>query len=288
MKQTSLSDLKNEKLTKESCIQKYIECKRSKNGEIPERDEFLRVAGIPKGQLQRVFGPSWYSKLQAAAGDIPNKLQLERTPFDIIMRQYGNLVTEVKKIPRYADWDQHGLRPTDGGLSKIHGVKWSEMPDKFMEWVRSNNISEFDEAIQIICTCTPATVINHERPATFFSLLIKDVREWTPALRRNSEGEYKIELRKHLESLKYDLNEECGDSNCDLLVEGKCIIELKKDPSSSEYDRLFGQIARHLGHSSKIVVLILQATRGDKYDDFVELVDRYLNVGENLVEVIKR
>ncbi len=86
MKRMALSDVKDSKLTKEDCIRKYNECKSSKSGGIPERDEFLSFAGIPAGQLQRVFGPSPYSKLQAVAGDTPNKWQLERTPLDKIMR----------------------------------------------------------------------------------------------------------------------------------------------------------------------------------------------------------
>ena len=66
--------------TKETCVQKYAECKLSKNGGIPEYREFLQYSGIDRRQLSRVFGASTYSKLQIAAGDAPNKLQMERTP----------------------------------------------------------------------------------------------------------------------------------------------------------------------------------------------------------------
>jgi hypothetical protein len=121
-----------------------------------------------------------------------------------------------------------------------------------------------------------------------FSRLINDVRSWTPARRRNSEAEYKIELRKHLESLKYKLNEEYGESQYDLLVGKEYAVELKKDPDLAEYNRLFGQLGRHLQHSQKVIVLIMQATRNDKYDNFTVLVDKYLNVGQNLVDIIKR
>jgi len=68
--------------------------------------------------------------------------------------------------------------------------------------------------------------------------LVRDIRAWTPARRRNSEGEYKIELRKHLESLKHKLNEEFGESKCDLLVGREHSMEVKKDPDLGEYDRL--------------------------------------------------
>ncbi|MGO9363468.1 MAG: hypothetical protein ACLP02_08400, partial [Rhodomicrobium sp.] len=79
-----------------------------------------------------------------------------------------------------------------------------------------------------------------------------------------------------------------GESQFDLLVERKYAIEHKKDPSLGEYDRLFGQVARHLQHQQKVIVLILEATRGDNYDNFTMLVDRYLNVDKNAVEIIKK
>ena len=39
-------------LTKEKCVQKYEECKLSKNGGIPEYREFLKYAGIDNGTCQ--------------------------------------------------------------------------------------------------------------------------------------------------------------------------------------------------------------------------------------------
>src|SRR5207244_398989 len=121
-----------------------------------------------------------------------------------------------------------------------------------------------------------------------FLRLIREIRAWTPARRRNSEGEYKIELRKYLESLKYQLNEEFGESKYDLLIVQQYAVEVKKDPDLAEYDRLFGQIARHLQHQCKVIVLIFEASRKDKYDNFIGLVDKYFNVGESAVEVIRK
>lgn len=71
-------------------------------------------------------------------------------------------------------------------------------------------------------------------------------------------------------------------------MQQKYAIEIKKDPGLSEYDRLFRQLARHLQHQRKIIVLVLEATRGDHYDNFTKLVDNYLDVGENSVEIIKK
>lgn len=276
-------------LTKEMCLQKYEECKGSKNGGIPEYREFLKYAGIAPRKLTRLFGSSAYSKLQVLAGDAPNRLQMERMPLATIMQQYGNLVNELGVVPPYGEWAQRGLKPTESGLSrKPHEMKWSELPTKFVEWVTANNMSGFDRTIEIITKSTRTAANKPKHADGDFSRLITDVRGWIPARRRNNEGEYKIELRKHLESLKYELNEEYGETKYDLLVGRVYAIEVKKDPDLAEYDRLFGQLARHLQHQRQVIVLILAATRNDKYDNFTLLVDKYLNVDENSVEVIKR
>lgn len=275
-------------LTKETCVQKYEECKASKNGCIPEYAEFLQYSDIPKMQLTRVFGASVYSKLQIAAGDTPNKLQLKRTPIEIIMQQYGRLVTELGTIPPYSEWDYRGMKPTGSGLQKTHDIKWSEFPKRFVEWIETNKISGFEAAVEIITSSDRPDNFARENGDAVFLRLIKEVRTWTPARRRNSEGEYKIELRKHLESLKHELNEEIGESKCDLLVQQAYAIEIKKDPDLGEYDRLFGQVARHLQHYCKVIVLILEPTRNDKYDNFISLVDKHLNIGQSSVEVIKK
>lgn len=277
-----------QELTKDICVQKYEQCKLTKNGAIPEYREFLKYASIPKRQLDRLFGASAYSKLQIAAGDKPNKLELQRASLETIMRQYGKLVTEFAAIPPSAEWEHRGLRPTQDGLRRVHGIKWSEFPDRFLDWVNANNIIGFEKAIEIIAESVKSEPQKTRNDDLAFQRLIRDVAAWTPARRRNSEGEYKIELRKHLETLRYKLNEEFGESNYDLLVCGEYAIEIKKDPNLSEYDRLFGQVARHLQHQCKVIVLTLQATRGDTFDNFTALIDKYLNVDESSVEVIKK
>jgi hypothetical protein len=275
--------------TQETCIQKYNECKLSKNGLLPDYREFLKQSGIPRRQLIRLFGPSPYSRLQTAAGDDPNKLQLERTPFATIMEQYGRLVMEVDGLPTSADWVHRGLKPSVEGLrQKPHRLKWTELPARFLEWVELKQVSGFERAVRVIQASDrwKASVRDDDDPG--FLRVIRDIRHWTPARRRNSEGEYKIELLKHLESLQHELNEEFGESKFDLLVRGAYAIEVKKDPDLGEYDRLFGQIARNLQHQLRVIVVIFGATRGDRYDNFTALVDKYFNVGETSVEIIKK
>ncbi len=274
--------------TKETCVQKYQELKLSRNGGVPKRDEFLNFAKIDERKLGRLFGKNAYSQLQKAAGDAPNKLQLERTPTATIMMQFARLVAELERIPVYSEWDHRGFSPTDKGLRTTHGIKWSEFPTRFIEWVQDTSATGFDDIVQIIEAKSSKISQKRDSNDGKFSRLISDVRAWVPARRRNSEAEYKIELRKHLESLKHLMNEEVGDSRCDLVVSGKFAIEIKKDPDQSEYDRLFGQVARHLHAHCKVVVLILEATRKDKFDAFTTIVDKYLNVDKNSIDIICR
>jgi hypothetical protein len=205
-------------LTKETVLQKYEECKLNRRGDIPKRDEFLEFANINERQLAKVFGSSPYSKLQNAAGDTSNKLQMERTPHATIMQRYGELVTELGVLPAIADWHHRGMTPTESGLRNIHEMKWSELPTRFVEWVTANKISGFDKAVEIIAATIPASKLPGEKVDKTFLRLVQEIRNWTPARRRNSEESYKVELRGHLKSLKYEMNEEYGESKYDLLV----------------------------------------------------------------------
>ena len=142
--------------------------------------------------------------------------------------------------------------------------------------------------MELIGGATSKKQTKAEKANKEFESVINAIRLWSPARRRNSEGEYKIELRKYLESNSFSLNEEYGESNFDLLVNKKYAIEIKKDPNLSEYDRLFGQLARHLQHQLNILALIIDVPSEDKFENFVSLVDAYLNREEKVVEVIKK
>ncbi len=181
------------------------------------------------------------------------------------------------------------MTPSITGLNKQpHYIKWSEFPSKFQEWVKEENITGYDKVLGYINESAVGSKTKTERKDAEFERVLRDIRLWSPGRRRNSEGEYKIELRAHLKSLGYRLDEEFGESNVDLLVNGKHSIETKNDPQLSEYDRLFGQLARHLQHQRNVIALIFDAPSEDKFCNFVSLVDKYLNKEESFVEVIKK
>lgn len=275
-------------ITKEDLIQKYKEFKE-KNNEIPSVKEFCKYAGIHRRKLEQIYGDNAYSKFQIECGDIANKLNLVRTPREKIMRQYGDLALELGKLPLQSNWIHKGLRPTLEGIAKPpHSIKWSDFPAKFKEWVETKHINGYSKVLEYIDNLNSKTISKVNKSNLEFEKLINDVRMWSPARRRNNEEGYKVELRKHLESIGYLLDEEFGESNFDLLINKKYAIEIKKDPNLSDYDRLFGQLARHLEYKSNIIALLMDTPSEDKFRDFTLIVDKYFNVDDKSVEVIKK
>ncbi len=274
--------------TKDDCIRKYAEYKDT-NGTIPKKKDFFKFAGIHERQLTALFGREAYSKLQQECGDEANKLDFERTPRETIMRQYGDLALELEELPNSSDWIHRQLRPQISGLAKTpHFITWSDLPQIFADWVESERTTGYEKVIDYINKSATKSNVNLEKTDPEFDRIVDAIRLWSPARRRNSEGEYKIELRSHLESLGYVVNEEFGESNFDLLIGKRYAIETKKDPKLGDYDRLFGQLARHLQHQRHVVALIFDAPGEDNFSNFSSLVDSYLNKENKIVEIIKK
>jgi hypothetical protein len=274
-------------VTKEFCIQKYKEFKE-KFRKIPKNREYCRFAGISARIFQEIFGRNAYSKLQIEAGDDPNKISMDRTPLEKIMRQYGDLTIKLKELPFSSDWIHHKLKPTPDGLKKIHRIAWLNFPQKFKEWIEEEDVTGYEEVLDIINQKSNIAKFYTKNGHPEYHKLISDIRQWAPARGRNSEEAYKLELRLALQKMGYDVGEERGDSNVDLLVNRKYAVEIKKSPIQSDYDRLFGQLARHLQQQKNVVALIMDVSRGDNYNDFCSLVDAFLNQGEHFIEVIKK
>ena len=204
-------------------------------GKLPTYSEFIKISGLSRNALEKLYGSSSFSKLQQECGDLPNKLELVRTSLDEIMLQYGDLASELGNLPKAADWTHKGCRPSENGLSKPpHSINWSQMPIHFKTWAKSS--AKYAEVLSWIPAIEPAQVKSN----TKLDKLLADIREWSPDRRRDVEETYKVELRNQLRMLKYELTEERGDSNVDLVVNNTFAIETKKEPALADYDRMFG------------------------------------------------
>ena len=66
------------------------------------------------------------------------------------------------------------------------------------------------------------------------------------------------------------------------------MIEMKKDPKLADYDRLFGQLARHLQHHFRVIAMIFDVPSEDNFSNFATLVDSYLNREAKTIEIIQK
>lgn len=249
---------------------------------------FLKQSGIPRRELQTLFGASAYSKLQQFAGDSPNGLELKATPLSQIMANYGRLALDVfnreGRLPFAAEWIHRGLRPTESGLSKVHGIRWSEFPEKFAAHCEKDPAfaAPFEKVLNVIKDQLADNKSPVQHPIDILiDRVSEEIRKWSPAVRRNSEEAYKSELSLHLRNSPMiqraglQVREERGDSQCDIALGTKIALELKKAPMQSDYDRCFGQIARHLETYDRVIVLIFDVPSRDRFEDFNSLVDHY-------------
>lgn len=254
-------------MDKEYCIQKYKELRELGGGKKPLRNDFLKFCKISELQLVKIFGKDAYSQLQEVCGDKPNKLQLERTSLSQILDQYGELARKHQRIPVMGDWLVEDLYPRPDGLKKVHNISFLTLPELFIENYKDK--TKWQDVLKILKRDEAATTSAEKKNRKFYEIVEK-INEWKPDRKRALEEGYKIELRNHLEKY-FDVEEEVGESNADLVIDGKYPIELKKDPSLSEYDRLLGQMIRHNKQYGNAIAVITSISSEDRYKKFQKL-----------------
>lgn len=248
-------------------IAKYKELKILNNGAKPLRNEFLIFCEIGGKKLEKLFGKDPYSKLQREAGDDPNKLELERTSISEILEKFGSLVRKHQRKIVAADWMEANYSPTPDGIRVVHKIQWSELPNVFTEQFKSN--SEWADVLQILKVPQRNDAINSKHTKTFDEIVQK-IDAWTPDRKRIIEEGYKIGIRHYLETF-FDVEEEVGDTNPDLLIDRKYPIEIKRDPTQSEYDRLLGQMIRHNKSFGSAIAIITNVSSQDRFKKFQKL-----------------
>jgi len=261
-------------MDKKYFIDQYQALKEINNGKKPLYRDFLSYCKSHKRKLEEVFGKDAYSKLQEECGDNPNKLLMQRTPTKQILDQYGQLVKNLKRVPVAADWIQAKYKPTPDAVNKIHKLKWNEIPVAFIKEYGSE--PKWKGVIDILKTVTESSAPVKSNK-TFIEIVGRLV-DWTPDRKRIIEEGYKIELRNYLEKY-FKLEEEVGESNPDLLINGKFPIEVKRDPSQSEYDRLLGQMIRHNKHFGSAIAVVTNISSTDRFRKFQKL---FVEVHERL------
>lgn len=270
-------------MNKGEFIEKYKRLKELNKGQKPLYRDFLKFCGVHKRKLDEVFGQNAYSKLQEECGDTPNRLVLERTSINQILDQYGELIKRNNSLPVTADWIQAKFKPSVEGISKVHNIKWSELSSVFLK--EYSDKPEWKGVIEIIKSTIESPILNKNNKT--FSEIVDKLVSWTPNRKRIIEEGYKIELRNYLGKY-FNLEEEVGESNPDLLLNKKFPIEIKKDPSQSEYDRLLGQMLRHNKLYGSAIAVVTNVSSEDRFKKFQKLFIEIHNKLDMTVELIKK
>ncbi|GHU69477.1 hypothetical protein FACS189413_08460 [Bacteroidia bacterium] len=201
---------------KDFFIKQYQRLKELSEGKKPLYKDFLKYCGVHKRKLEAEFGQDAYSKLQLECGDTPNKLIMKRTSLEQILDQYGELVRNKGACPVTSDWMHAKLKPSTVGIGKVHGIRWKEMPNIFINSNKDNPL--WKDVINILEK--DANKNNSDKSNRIFNEIVEKIEDWKPNRKRIIEEGYKIELRNYLEKY-FSLEEEAGESNVDLLINKK-------------------------------------------------------------------
>jgi hypothetical protein len=258
---------------KEQYLEQYKKLRELNNGKKPlltEYYKFIKANGIDGGnyQLRKTFGKDAYSRIQQECGDAPNKLEMVRAPVEKILNQYGELARRNNEVPASADWLEANYTPNPDGLRRIHNLKWVDMPNFFLE--HNQDKLEWKDVVEILKGKQTNAVPS--KSTKLFNEIVEKIIEWKPDRKRIIEEGYKIELRNYLER-HFNLEEETGESNPDLLLNKKYPIEVKKDPTQSEYDRLLGQMIRHNKLFGSAIAVVTSISSEDRFKRFKKLFD---------------
>lgn len=130
----------------------------------------------------------------------------------------------------------------------------------------------------------PKPVITAETQTQSLEMIIQN---WIPVRRYKTEEGYQTELRSVLEhKYGYNVLDEAGPTQVDLLVNDSFPIELKKNPKREDFDRLSGQIDRNIEVYGKVIVVICQLETRDLFLEYKNrLKSRYSQ--EQLIFIIK-
>jgi hypothetical protein len=249
---------------------------------------------ISKEMLGRIYGNNAYSKLQRECGDDPNKLTMKRTPLEKILIQYGSLAKTTKKLPTRDDWAHARCKPSVSGIEKHpHHLKWADMPSKFLEYAKDKPewkdvVHKLQKSKRFDAVTQPGDSLSPKTPQGF-ERIIDSINKWVPKRRHRDEDGYQTEIRSYLEyECELSVREEKGETKADLLVNEKFPVELKKSPNLAEYDRLFGQLARHALAYGTAIAVICDIKRRDEFDDFISRKDRIFGRSGLKVVVISK
>lgn len=113
-----------------------------------------------------------------------------------------------------------------------------------------------------------------EARLALYKRIAADIYSWVPRKRYSGEEPYHVDLASFLTNRGYTTQLEEGAELVDILVDDQVPIEMKKSPTSSEYDRMQGQLFRFEGAYGCAIGVVCDAKGGESYADFVARIIR--------------
>jgi hypothetical protein len=102
-------------------------------GKSPSSRKFYTETGLSLRQLEKIYGSNAFSKLVHECGDVANNFSTDKIGIEEILLQWGELTRECKKLPAIADWQFNNCKPQISNIKKSHGLRWGDIPYKFLE-----------------------------------------------------------------------------------------------------------------------------------------------------------
>lgn len=133
--------------TKEQIISEYKKLKEHLE-KAPSSRVFEQETGIQLKLLEKFFGRNSWTKLVVECGDTPNTFSTAKIELEEILIQWATLAKNLGEMPVIADWRFHKCKPSINNITSTHGLKWVELPYKFLELYHEKD--EWKEVISLI------------------------------------------------------------------------------------------------------------------------------------------
>jgi hypothetical protein len=158
-------------------------------------------------------------------------------------RYVAGLLEERGQIKAYGNIYGGEFFITEGGIEALLAMYKSRRPG----WLTTRPNKEVEVALPGIVQLT---------------------KDWRPKQRFRSEEAYEAALAEWLVGRGIKAPEQQGASLTDVLAAQGVAVEIKLNPSRSEYDRLMGQIMRQLEEFGAVIVLIARPERRDLLEEY--------------------
>jgi hypothetical protein len=127
-----------------------------------------------------------------------------------------------------------------------------------------------------------------QTPPELLARVVDAINQWIPRMRYGKEEGYRVDLTGHLHAAHgFHVRMEAGESQADIQVNDAVPIELKKNPTQANYDRLLGQLTRHKRAKGCAIAVVCDVRRLEQFQDFVHNVAETVGKDERVVVIQK-